>query len=283
MNISPVIVVPVYKKFQNLDREELISFNRLLLVLSQYSVVLFGPSTIDYIPYLKKAEEENVELKIEYFENSFFENVSSYSKLLLSCAFYERFQQYTHMLIYQLDAYVFEDQLMNWCDAGYDYIGAPWIEDKSGKHIKGEITGVGNGGFCLRNISKCKNVLSSTKPFKTFRELKNEYKEYSIFELLLRYPKILYRSWFGYKNTGHYYASRSWRNEDSFWGTSVLNSRYPFRIAPVNEAIKFSFEVAPEYLYKTNKEVLPFGCHAWEKYQPEFWANFIPGLSQKYD
>ena len=38
-----------------------------------------------------------------------------------------------------------------------------------------------------------------------------------------------------------------------------------------NQAIKFSFEVMPSYLYKLNNNVLPFGCHAFEKYESDFW------------
>ena len=36
------------------------------------------------------------------------------------------------MLIYQLDAYVFKDELLNWANKGYDYIGAPWLPWKNG-------------------------------------------------------------------------------------------------------------------------------------------------------
>jgi len=41
------------------------------------------------------------------------------------------------------------------------------------------------------------------------------------------------------------------------------------------EALGFAFENVPEELYKLNNDQLPFGCHAYEKYSPEFWAKFI--------
>ena len=34
------------------------------------------------------------------------------------------------MLIYQLDAFVFQDDLAYWCQQNYDYIGAPWLRDR---------------------------------------------------------------------------------------------------------------------------------------------------------
>jgi hypothetical protein len=64
------------------------------------------------------------------------------------------------MLIYQLDAWVFKDDLMKWCNKGYDYIGAPWFED-FGSYEKGKkLWRVGNGGFSLRKIKYFCKVLS---------------------------------------------------------------------------------------------------------------------------
>jgi hypothetical protein len=68
---------------------------------------------------------------------------------MCSIGFYEVFRQYEYMLIYQLDCWVFRDELEMWCDKGYDYIGAPffvkWFVDRG--------IYVGNGGFSLRKIS----------------------------------------------------------------------------------------------------------------------------------
>jgi hypothetical protein len=48
-----------------------------------------------------------------------------------------------------------------------------------------------------------------------------------------------------------------------------------YTIAPVNEAIKFSFEANPEFLFEKNNYQLPFGCHAWQRYDPLFWEKYI--------
>ena len=41
------------------------------------------------------------------------------------------------------------------------------------------------------------------------------------------------------------------------------------------DALRFSFEVNPKSLYKMNNDKLPFGCHGWRKYDPDFWKQFI--------
>ena len=53
----------------------------------------------------------------KYFNSAF---VKAYKDTL-----YSRFEKYEYMLIYQLDAFVFSDRLMEFVEAGYDYIGAP--------------------------------------------------------------------------------------------------------------------------------------------------------------
>lgn len=41
------------------------------------------------------------------------------------------------------------------------------------------------------------------------------------------------------------------------------------------EALEFAFERFPSEMYKITGK-LPFGCHAWEKYEYEsFWKKFI--------
>lgn len=37
----------------------------------------------------------------------------------------------------------------------------------------------------------------------------------------------------------------------------------------------FSFEVNPGFLFEQKAFKFPFGCHAWEKYEPEFWKQNV--------
>ena len=64
-------------------------------------------------------------------------------------------------------------------------------------------------------------------------------------------------------------------NEDLFWAEVIPNNFPDFKVPRPTEALKFSFEVNPEILYQLNNEQLPFGCHAWWKYNLNFWLPHI--------
>jgi hypothetical protein len=64
-------------------------------------------------------------------------------------------------------------------------------------------------------------------------------------------------------------------NEDLFWSLFVAPSCDFFTIPDASEAIAFAFEAHPEYLFDLNQQQLPFGCHAWRRYNPEFWERMI--------
>ena len=273
--VNPVVAIPVYKPFDRLEAYEIASFRRACAVLGGHAIALFGPDNLNVDAYLGEAERHTLRPSYERFESSFFSDINGYSALMLSRSFYERFQAHTHMLVYQLDSYVFKDQLVEWCERGYDYVGAPWIEDKSGLQTEGELTGIGNGGFSLRNVNKAIEVLTTRSPQKSFGAIRTEYSGYSTLERTLRYPIIALRAATGWRNNGHFYATAFTGNEDAFWGELLPASRYEFRLPPAELAISFSFEVAPAQLYRMNGNTLPFGCHAFARYDPGFWREFI--------
>lgn len=64
-------------------------------------------------------------------------------------------------------------------------------------------------------------------------------------------------------------------NEDVFWALYAPQIDDDFRVGTLEESLRFSFEAEPRMMYAKNDEELPFGCHAWEKHDPEFWTSFI--------
>lgn len=56
--------------------------------------------------------------------------------------------------------------------------------------------------------------------------------------------------------------------EDLFWASC---SSEQFKVAPLEIALQFSFEQDVRQCFQRNKNRLPFGCHAWEKYDFDFW------------
>jgi hypothetical protein len=97
---------------------------------------------------------------------------------------------------------------------------------------------VGNGGLSLRKVS-------------TFRWI-SKFLPYI-------YPNV-YRT--GYQ-------------EDLVWNTYVA-SLYPFyRLPDYKMASRFSIESEMRTCIQYNGDKLPFGCHAWYKYDLDFWRPYI--------
>jgi hypothetical protein len=217
--------------------------------------------------------------KIKRFSNKFFGTAKAHSKMLLSKSFYEAFSEYKFILIYHLDSLVFSDQLSEWCKIDYDYIGAPWV-----KHPNAPYTGcigyegkVGNGGFSLRKIESYLKVFNSnnysiepSKYWENFYATSSNYLRLKNF-----YKKILMN--FKFINNVKFELARYQENEEHFWANRASHYYRGFRIADVDTALRFAFECLPRYCFKKNGYNLPFGCHAWHKYDKEFWEPFILG------
>ena len=268
------IVVPIYKK--NLTAGEKISMKHLIHFLGHYDKYFIAPPGLEF---------DAPGFKMIRFHEKNFKSVRAYSKLLKTKEFYKAFKNYRFILIYQLDALIFSDQLEKWCDKGYDYIGAPWINSEikklTPKYNKEDHCG--NGGFSLRNVEKSIAALKNGKKiiptatrklgalFSLFRELTNDEKDlfkkreknvrkylWLIKEFLKNLPDV----WYEY-------------NEDIFWSFDATKYYPDFKVAPVEDGLKFAFEVGPKYCFKKNNNKLPFGCHAWEKYDKEFWLPYL--------
>ena len=164
-----IIVIPVYKEIMSNEEEK--SFKQCCKILKEYPICLITHINLDYRHYNQIALHYGVQLSVEFFDRIFFESVYGYNRLMLSKLFYERFIQNEYILIYQLDAYIFEDNLLYWCDKGYDFIGAPLLEDKYGWENKYIISNSNNGGFSLRKTRYCIDFLSYRGPLLKFSSI----------------------------------------------------------------------------------------------------------------
>lgn len=254
------VLIPLYKQSMTVSEE--FSFKNTLSVLSQHDIYVICPERLSgYLTTLK--QEMLLDFDVEYFPDRYFSGVSGYSNLLMSVGFYSRFDCYEYMLVAQTDVLVFSDQLDEWCDCNFSYIGAPWVQGIECPDLPLAFLGVGNGGFSLRKIYDFKKVLSFPRYLPSVSPMLSLHQ--SIINQCIQFVK--HRLIFSYS----YYPFRPKINEDVFWG-SVVPERCEFFCVPKpEEAIPFAFEVAPEYLFELNGHKLPFGCHAWEKYNLEFW------------
>jgi hypothetical protein len=278
-----VVCVPIYKSFPNWY--EIISFNQCVSVLHRHkiTIVTFEDINLDY--YTKILDTNKNNYSIRTFNNEFFESVEGYNRLLLSTLFYKGFVEYEYLFIHQLDAYVFEDRLVEWCSLGLDFIGAPLIEDKYGVENKYFLNDF-NGGFSLRKIEYCIKLLSYKgpiiKPSKVYEITKKEFNT----SFLKTIVYTLFRS-FGRQNNIKYFINKNYINEDLLftlglhisWINSHINENESWifpKLPNISTAINFAFERYPAYLFELNNNELPFGCHAWEKYEYEtFWRKYI--------
>ena len=163
-----VIVIPIYRN--ELTELEKVSLQQAKDVLGQYDMVFIAP---DDLPVSLVYQYEHI--LIYRFAARYFVNTASYSELLLSAGFYQRFIKYEYMLIYQLDAFVFSERLREFCSLGFDYIGAVC----KGKYWDEIHCQVGNGGFSLRKISSClRMVQDKERVFDAYPELISAFNQY---------------------------------------------------------------------------------------------------------
>ena len=170
------------------------------------------------------------------FADSWFASVESYSRLLLTREFYDAFEDYEQILVHQLDCLVFSSDLVQWCQRGWDYAGAPWFSNH-GPGPAGGLWAVGNGGLSLRRVAALRRIL-------------------------------------GREDVAGFLADHS-PPEDMFWSFDAPRFDPAFRIPTPREAAAFAVESSPRHCFELNGNALPFGCHYWPRIDPDFWRTFL--------
>lgn len=271
--MSVCVIIPIYQ--EKLSKTEEISLAQGIRVLGHYPIIVIKPKSLN----ISHLQQQYSQIQFEDFEDSYFKSTLSYNRLMLSEEFYSRFLKYEYMLIYQLDAFVFRDELKYWCEQGYDYIGAPWRieidfdskikefiwnvkkkialwfdlkEELYGKYGPKEIImkrAVGNGGFSLRKTKKLRSMIP-----------KNQQKIEEYLEKVKTHQAY---------------------NEDMFWGIELNRYVPQLKIPDWRTALKFGVEHMPEKAFHLNGG-LPFGCHAWDIYETDFWKKEIEKFGYKF-
>lgn len=266
-----IIVIPTYK--ETLDDDELKSLAQCKKILKNYDIKFVCPESLDTSWY-----EKRWSIEFRRFDDKYFKSIYSYSHLLLNLDFYKAFSDYKFILLYQLDAWVFKDELEDWCNKDYDYIGAPWFEGYSiAKSNSKMYEFAGNGGFSLRKINTFIDILSKTETSEeklyTFLEIYTKFGTSSVFNIF-RLIKSVYR-YFSKNNVVKHALKKIKFCEDNIIA-NILRRLYPeLKIAKAEDAKFFSFEALPERLYEECGEKLPFGCHGFKKYNWGFWKEHI--------
>jgi hypothetical protein len=236
------VVIPVYHK--DLNAYERISLRQCVSILGRHPLVIVKPDSLDLSDWLN----EYPMLQFESFNESFFKSIRGYNELLCSESFYNRFLAYEYILVYQLDAFVMRDSLLEWCRRGYDYVGAPQFSDVRPKRegpptLRDRLSRLFqqpllNGGLSLRRVKACRRLL----------------------------------------RVYHLFNSRWPGNEDGFFSLHyprLIPYRWLMRMPAPEEAIDFAIELEPNRSLTINEGRLPMGCHAWHAYDLDFWRPIL--------
>jgi len=261
------IVVPLSLNPQ-LNQEEEISLRHLRHYLGEYDKFMVAPvrHPVTY---------DGFEMK--YFEEKYFGSATAHKKLSFSRDFYETFSEYQYMLMYHLDALVFSNKLLEWCATDLDYIGAPWV-----KHVDAPYHGkvryegkVGNSGFSLRKISSFLKVIESCQNSLTVAGANSRTGEPYGWVAANAMKAISFlqkrKSFRGSPEEMNTYPF----NDDTFWANRATHYYADFKIASLDVALRFAFECVPKYCFEITGHTLPFGCHAWARYDRKFWESYI--------
>lgn len=259
-----VILIIVYKK--EISPLEAISLEQCVKVLARHPVRLVCPEGLDVGAYRCIAKD----IEVDFINKKWFASYSTCNRLRIEPFLYKKYRDYEFILFYELDAFAFRDDLEYWCNKDYDYIGAPWFEDFRAGNVDSRLIGVGNGGFSLR---KTRSLLKALHAFSWILNPVDRFKREFPQNKLKAVRELLKNA--TVRNNSFFLFNDYPAQEDIFWGICIKRNFDWFKVAPIGEAIKFSFEVQPKLLYDMNNQQLPFGCHAWWRYDFEFWKPFI--------
>jgi hypothetical protein len=241
------VLVPLSTR-PELTPDEQISLRHLRHYLGGYDKYMVLPQSLDV---------QYDDFQLQRFDDSFFGSVRAHNRLLVSPHFYKTFSDYEYIFIHHLDSIVLSDRLSQWCEQGWDFIAPPWIKYEGAPY---EGLGIdnhcGNGGFSLRQVQSLLRVLRS---------------------LNCPRPTLEYI----YRITGRRKRIEDKRGEDVFWGTVAAQINPAFRVAPFKEALKYAFECNPRLCLETNNGQLPFGGHAWPRYDHAFWETHLLAKENK--
>ncbi len=277
---EPVIIL-IFTHKPRLEWFEEIALEQCFRILGRHPIRMVCPEGLNIEAY----REIVPALEPDFIAPKWFSGRLNYNRLKILPLLYRRYSHYEYMLTYELDAFVFRDELLDWCAKGLDYIGAPWFEGFDRAKPDAPLLGVGNSGFSLRRIQ------GMTAVHKTWRNI--------------RPPVDIIReiSASGRSNLGKVAAIAKWLtfnnfhppftpansnmtsslriHDDCFWCLDVPRRFPEFKVASMDDAKQFSFEVNPSRLYAECGKRLPSGCHKWPWYEPEFWREHIEAFGYR--
>lgn len=262
-----LVVILIIAHKEELSENEKLSLIQCYKVLGQHPIKIISKKDINTQAYTNVIKDA----KFDFIRSNWTSTYSQFNKLKINKLLYMRYKKFKYILFYELDAWVFRDELEYWCSQSFDYIGAPWYEGWSNMNESSVFIGVGNGGFSLRKISTHLKVLRSFSYIKKPNELWKDLVIKKSFRGLVAFALDI-----TIRNNTFSYFNNFKGHEDIFWGLIVSRNFDWFILPDKNISSKFSMEGNAPLLFERNNRKLPFGCHAWYKNHIDFWTKFIP-------
>ncbi len=165
--MKDLVVILIISHKPVLDKYELISLTQCYKILGRFPIRIICPEGLDVTFYKKNLSNPH----FDFIDPIWQSNYANFNRLKIDPFLYQRYSNYQFILFYEPDAFVFRDELEYWCNAGYDYIGAPWFEGWHDATSESNIKGVGNGGFSLRNVKSILNQIKILKRLQVISEV----------------------------------------------------------------------------------------------------------------
>ncbi|MEI8037377.1 MAG: DUF5672 family protein [Verrucomicrobiota bacterium] len=267
---SVAIVVPLSPR-PGLTADERVSLRHLNHYLGDYDKYLIASE--GFAPDLPG-------FQVKHFARKYFGSAAAHGRMLAQAAFYREFADYEFVFFYHLDSLAFSDQMAVWCATDLDYIGPPWMHCEESLWV--DTPRVGNGGFTLLRVASALQVLANRH--------RKEPSTYWIDQFTQHAPGGLVRGleWIQARCPGMHLLNRllhEWhamedpaehgRNNDLFWSDKAVRYLPEFKVASLEQGLRFAFEAVPRDCFEMTGGRMPFGCHAWGRYDREFWLPHL--------
>jgi hypothetical protein len=262
----PVVVIPVH--LARPSRFETVSLRQCGKILANRDIVILAPENVDLAAY-QELLPRAVGLRVE---PHWMASVQAYNKMMISPLVFNALDGYTHMILHEPDAIVIRDEIDHWCNQPFDYIGAPWFEGWTNPAPDAPVIGVGNSGFSFHRLSTSRRITASRRRWYPWTTVAKD-----LIQGLRGKRGRLKRGLIGLGSGGLLSGAHKLyeKNCDVFWSFTVPKIATTFRIPPPDIAVRFAWEALPSRCMEMCRGILPFGIHAWAKYDFDFLVQHL--------
>ena len=172
------IVIPIYKDLAAWEQKALANN---LQILSNHQAAFIYPEGYD----ISRLQGEYPHVDLLGVTDEWLgkkHGIDGYNRMMLSEKFYGLFASYRYILICHTDAWIFRDEVAEWCARDYDVVAAPWPTRPIYRYLpfwllkpfaskknsrapfrRRDLCGhVGNGGLSLRKVEAFRKAVSIT-------------------------------------------------------------------------------------------------------------------------